>query len=136
MQLSGHKPVLPVEVKLDDTVIYRGTPGPDITDVQGWFDDDIATTHCVTVELRDKTQQHTILDSAGNITDDCQIFIDSICIDDIDISRVFYDLSKYRHDGNGQEALHERDFYRVMGCNGTVRFEFNTPVYAWLLEHA
>lgn len=136
LQLTADHSHLPVCVRLDDQIIYQARPGPDPTDVMGWFDDDVADVHRLTIELQDKTEQDTVLDQQGNIIKDHQIFVDSICIDDIDISQVFYDLSTYTHDGNGHEELHARHFYRVMGCNGVVIFEFTSPVYAWLLEHA
>jgi len=82
-----------------------------------------------------KTVEHTLVDAQGNITSDAMLTISNVIIDDIDISLLLNDKSKYTHNFNGTQPAVEDKFYGVMGCNGTVTFEFTTPFYLWLLEH-
>ena len=82
-----------------------------------------------------KTTEHTTVDDQGNITSDAMLTISNVIIDDIDISLLLNDKSKYTHNFNGTQPAVEDKFYGVMGCNGTVTFEFTTPFYLWLLEH-
>ena len=35
---------------------------------------------------------------------------------------------------NGTQESVDDDFFGTMGCNGTVRLKFSSPVYLWLLE--
>ena len=82
-----------------------------------------------------KTTEHTTVDDQGTITSDAMLTISNVIIDDIDISLLLNDKSKYTHNFNGTQPAVEDKFYGVMGCNGTVTFEFTTPFYLWLLEH-
>jgi hypothetical protein len=56
-------------------------------------------------------------------------------IDDIDITSIVCKQATYTHDFNGSRPETVGEFYAIMGCNGTVRFEFANPVYNWLLEN-
>lgn len=127
---------LALKVTLDGAIIYHGHPGPEAIEVVGTFDDDVAATHHLAIELSGKTAQDTKLDESGNIVKDCRIFVSKIALDRMEISQIFYEQSVYSHDGNGQLPLQLDKFYGIMGCNGVVDFKFTTPVYAWLLEHA
>jgi len=82
-----------------------------------------------------KTAEHTKIDEHGNITSDAMLTISNAIIDEIDITLLLNDQSKYSHDFNGTRPQVEEKFYDHMGCNGTVTFEFTTPFYLWLLEN-
>ena len=82
-----------------------------------------------------KTPAHTVVDEQGNIVSDAMINISKISVDDIDITQVVHELSVYQHDFNGSQPVIEDKFYGDMGCNGTVRLNFTTPIYLWLLEN-
>jgi hypothetical protein len=56
-------------------------------------------------------------------------------INDVEIGQVFYGQSLYFHNNNGYSKPVVGQFFRQLGCNGTVKFEFSTPGYVWLMEN-
>jgi hypothetical protein len=76
-----------------------------------------------------------VLDAQGNIVSDQVIKLDQFRLDDIELDQLVWQHATYQHDQNGHAELSQHGFYGVMGCNGTVTFEFDSPVYLWLLEN-
>ena len=91
--------------------------------------------HEISFEMFAKTADHTVIDDQGNILKDTFIKINDISLDDINIDQVVFDKSVYGHNFNGTQPPIEDKFFGVMGCNGTVRLQFSTPIYIWLLEN-
>lgn len=85
--------------------------------------------------LKNKTQDHTTVDEAGNILKDSVVEIKNIKFDEIELGHMFYEQAVYKHDFNGNGPATEEKFYGTLGCNGTVSLKFTTPVYLWLLEN-
>lgn len=96
---------------------------------------DADAKHTLAVILKNKLPSHTTLDSQNNIIKDATITIKNIFFDSVECSALFYSLAKYSHNFNGSSDNITEDFFGTMGCNGTVRLDFETPVYLWLLEH-
>ena len=83
-----------------------------------------------------KTFGHSVLDSSGTILSDCLLHIDKVSFDDIDLDDIFRTHSRYTHSYNDPDRdVVTEEFHGVLGCNGQVTFEFETPMYLWLLEH-
>lgn len=82
-----------------------------------------------------KTPKQTVIDHQGNIVSDVLLQITNIEVDGIDISTVFAEKSTYTHDFNGSGDTVVDRFYGSMGCNGSVKLDFSTPFYLWLLEN-
>jgi hypothetical protein len=99
------------------------------------FDEDQSTHNILELELSNKTTDHTRVDEHGKIIEDSLIYIRDIRFENINIDQLIYDHANYIHDFNGTQLPHTESFYGAMGCNGTVRFEFNSPFYIWLLEN-
>jgi len=91
--------------------------------------------HVLRIVLKNKTDHHTTIDSAGKIVNDSLINISKININDIEIDQMFWQLSDYVHNNNGKSELDSHRFYGNLGCNGTVSLTFSSPVYLWLLEN-
>jgi hypothetical protein len=103
--------------------------------VEIYLDDTQEAEHTLEIVMSGKTQDHTKLDSDGNIVQDALLVISNVIIDDMDISQLLQQFSVYTHDNNGSSDPVQQPFYSKMGCNGTVTFRFSTPYYLWLLEH-
>lgn len=103
--------------------------------VEIYLDDTQEAEHELEIVMSGKTQDHTKLDSDGKIIQDALLNINSMSIDDVDISSLLYQLATYSHDFNGTADSRRFPFYGSMGCNGTVSFKFSTPYYLWLLEN-
>jgi ribosomal protein L35AE/L33A len=99
------------------------------------FDDVEDGEYVIKFKLSGKTTEHTQIDQSNNIVSDEIVEIADITVDDINIDQLFIEKSAYHHDFNGTQSPIEDKFYRIMGCNGVVKFRFSTPFYVWLLEN-
>lgn len=91
--------------------------------------------YCLKFVLKNKQSHHTVVDTNNNIVSDSTISIKNVCLDEVNVDQLLYKSAKYHHNynGNGEDTVEK--FYGTMGCNGTVTFEFQTPMYLWLLEN-
>lgn len=124
---------LQLTVRLDNLVIFdsRLTDAP-VTIAHEFVD---SQPHVLEIIMSGKEPNDTVLDDEGRILQDRLIDIEDIMIDDIDITSIVRKQATYTHDFNGSRSETVGEFYAIMGCNGTVRFEFANPVYNWLLEN-
>lgn len=122
-----------VTVRLDGAIVWQGTgvfSGP----IEFMVADD-KDDHVLEIEMAGKTWQHTQVDPAGSIIMDHMVEISAVNFDAINVDKIVWDLAEYEHDANGTRAKATDRFFGSMGCNGTVRLRFITPVYLWLLEN-
>ena len=127
--------ILKLTVRFDTVVIFDEilTQGP--VKIQHEFEEIDGTQHTLELELSGKTQNDTVIDQDGQIIDDRLIEITTLNIGDIEIGQLLFDRSKYYHDFNGTADQICDKFAGIMGCNGIVKFQFDSPVYLWLLEN-
>jgi len=125
---------LGIRVSLDRNVIYENTHVLDKTHVEYPMPDE-DSEHELIFEMFGKSHEHTKIDNAGNIVSDAVLTIADVEIDGINIDYLIQTLAVYRHDFNGTQAAIEEKCYGTMGCNGTVQFNFTSPVYLWFLEN-
>jgi len=137
---------LGVKVTLDNNIIYNNAHVTTTDHVSHDIDDQDAE-HELTIELYGKLPTHTEVDTDGNIVKDSLITVENFKIDDIDISSILTNfpnalyqdvpthIIQYCHDFNGTKSAIVDRFHGSLGCNGTVRLKFTTPVYLWLLEN-
>ena len=125
---------LGLRVRLDNNIIYENTNVSEESQIQYPMSDDDGE-HELTFEMFGKTSDHTAIDDSGNIVSDAMLSISNIEIDEIDVNYIVQTQSVYHHDFNGTRAPVEDKFYDSLGCNGTVKLKFTTPIYLWLLEN-
>jgi len=123
-----------LEIWLDDTQIYNTEHVTDPVNFAHEFEDTDGE-HQLQFVMKNKTQQHTTIDEAGNILSDCRICITNLSFDEINLDQIFIEQAVYQHDFNGTAAPIKDQFFGEMGCNGTLTLAFTTPVYLWLLEN-
>lgn len=90
------------------------------------------TDHQLAIELRYKLPEHTVIDEQGKIIEDSVLLIDSLSIEDVDITEqllIDKDLFYYEHSG-GRHTL-----YNTLGVNGKAFINFSSPIYVWMLEN-
>jgi len=134
-KISATDALLDLAVVLDGQVQWQGRPGTDVQEISVEFDDADDQTHVLEFVLSGKTQEHTLVNDAGDITSDVTVRVQDISFDDIAIGQIFSELAEYHHNFNGSQPAIVDRFYGEIGCNGTVRLEFTTPIYLWLLEN-
>ena len=125
---------LGITIYLDDTILLDTSHvnekiifSHDLSDNNG--------EHKLKIEMSGKTTDHTTIDEAGNIIKDATLQISNVVIDDLDVNQLFLEKCVYTHNFNGTQPEIQDTFYSVAGCNGTIVFEFTTPIYLWLLEN-
>lgn len=134
-KISANEAVLDLAVCLDGKIQWQGCPSTDLQDITVEFDDADDQPHVLEFVLSGKTIEHTRITDQGEITSDVTVRIEDIAFDDIVIDQIVSELAEYNHDFNGTQPATVDRFYGEMGCNGTVRLEFTTPIYLWLLEN-
>lgn len=134
-EVSSTGPDLHLTVYFDDTMIWSGSPGYEPISINHDFDDSDEVTHVLELKMSGKSQDHTKIDDLGMIIEDRCITVPDIRLDGINLGYLFSQTAKYSHDFNGTKDPVEEPFWGTMGCNGSVRFEFSSPIYLWLLEN-
>ena len=84
--------------------------------------------------LKNKTADHTTIDDRGKIVKDAYLTMSNFALNKIELDNVFQEQCRYHHDFNGSKDPVVLPFYGDLGCNGEVVFEFQSPVYYWILE--
>ena len=84
--------------------------------------------------LKNKTSDHTTIDDDGQIIKDAYLTISNFVVNDIEVNDIFLENCRYHHDFNGSQNPVVLPFYNNLGCNGEVVFQFQSPVYYWILE--
>jgi hypothetical protein len=98
--------------------------------------DDTPNNHALSIIMTGKNHTHTIVGQDEKIVEDTCFKINKLEFDELDMTEIFCQGKQcYTHSFNsdGPELLDE--FYGIIGCNGTVKIEFSTPVYLWLLDY-
>jgi hypothetical protein len=91
--------------------------------------------HELRLVMKNKTFDHTRVDSDGNIVTDARLIITDLAFDEIALGNMLTEQAVYIHNFNGTGTMTHDKFYGELGCNGTVSLKFATPMYLWLLEH-
>jgi hypothetical protein len=125
---------LAFEVLLNDTVVFATDHVTQPTTVKFDIADDDGE-HELKFVLKNKTQDHTVVDENSNIISDAVLSIANAALDEIKLGHMFFEQLHYYHDTNGSQLFAEHKFFGVMGCNGYVSLKFSTPFYLWLLEN-
>lgn len=128
-------PDLRMIVRFDTVTVFDAVLGQDFCDMSYEFQDD-ESQHCIEIEMQGKLPEHTVINDTGQILQDRVIELRDFRMDDIPLEHDYIDLMTYQHDFNGTQSSGQHKFYGDMGCNGTVKLEFTTPIYLWILEHA
>lgn len=97
--------------------------------------DDSAASHRFEIKLSNKLPTQCRVNQSGEIVEDVVAEIRNVSLSGIKLGEVFYGQSLYFHDHNGASKPTVGQFYEKMGCNGIIRFDFSSPVYAWCIEN-
>lgn len=95
--------------------------------------DDGPGQHVMRLELVDKQPHHTVINDQAQVIQDSELKFSNFMIDEIELGHEWLSAAQYSHDYNGHGPAVTVDFHGVMGCNGTVDFEFSAPFYLWYL---
>lgn len=125
---------LGIELWINKAKFFDNLIGPGTHHVIHEFDSNDGD-HILKIKFKNKTNEHTKINDAGEIISDALINISNITLDEIKIDQLVFEKSEYIHDGNGSQTIAVHRFYGDLGCNGHVQLRFSTPIYLWLLEN-
>jgi hypothetical protein len=125
---------LGIEIWLDNDKIFDLDHVVEPVKITHEFSDQ-ENTHELRFVLKNKQQEHTKVDTDGNIISDARLSIQNVALEEIELGHTFISQATYSHDFNGTGPSTQEQFFGEMGCNGTVSFKFSTPTYHWLLEN-
>lgn len=134
IKLRATGPGLIATLSLDGVIFFQGPLPEDTVTVDHEFDDDYQGDHCLEIILSGKLPYHTKIDQQGDILEDRRMIIEDVSFDTIALGQILYENTVYVHDHNGTTPMIEHRFYGEMGCNGTVKLRFTSPLFLWLLE--
>ena len=135
MRISSTGPDLTATIKFNGIEIYQDSPVSDPIEIFHDFEDNQKKSHVVEITLSGKMPDHTLIGDSGEILEDRMITVSDVSLDDIPLGHLLTTVAEYHHDNNGQGPKIVDRFYGNMGCNGTVKFSFTSPIYVWLLEN-
>jgi hypothetical protein len=126
---------LGISIWCNDTNVLQLDHVSEPTTFRYGFNDDIEDDHEIRIVMSGKKLEHTVVDDQGNFIKDALLEFDNFFIDDLCVDSLMTRLVEYHHDFNGASEPTIDKFFKQIGCNGTLIFNFKTPVYLWLLEH-
>ena len=132
---SDYTAPLGFEVWLDDNQLLNIDHVTESQQVSLEIDNDEDGAHEFRLVMKNKTQEHTVVDDADNIISNAMLSISNMKFDQITMDYTFSKNSVYHHDFNGSDTAVEDKFFGNMGCNGHVAMKFTTPLHLWLLEN-
>lgn len=132
---SDYTAPLGFEVMLNNVVLFSVDHVTEATPVSVEINNNDEDNHEFKFVMKNKTQEHTVVDNAGNIVTNAMLSIANLAFDKIKLGHTFVKNAVYHHDFNGSQDPVEDKFYGDMGCNGHVSLKFTTPTYLWLLEN-
>jgi hypothetical protein len=124
---------LGLEVWLDAELLLDCAHVTETIDFNHAFSNESAE-HVLRLVLKNKQEQHTKIDLAGNIIEDARLIVKDLALEKIKLDSLFDKITYYTHDFNGSQLPIKDQFFGDIGCNGTVHLPFTTPIYQWLLE--
>jgi hypothetical protein len=124
---------LAIECWLDNCILIDKQIDPGNNHLCFAFNDD-EQEHILKLVFKNKNSNHTQVDEYGNILSDALVTLKSITFDEIEVIDHFLLNATYTHNFNGTQDYIEDSFWGMFGCNGTVQYNFFTPIYMWLLE--
>lgn len=125
---------LGIRVYLDGTTVHENSHVKESYNFSHAMSNDEGE-HELAIEMFGKLPGHTTIDEAGNILKDAMLTVKNVDFDGINVSEIVRIVGEYHHDFNGTQPPTVERFYSNLGCNGTVKLKFSTPVYLWLLEN-
>lgn len=122
-----------LEIWLDHNQIFNTEHVSETVNFVYQFDD-AEQQHQLRFVLKNKVEEHTEVAPDGTIVQDCCVSVSKLSFDGIEIDQIVNQRAVYQHNFNGHADMIQDKFFGLMGCNGTVCLNFETPVYLWLLE--
>ena len=125
-----------IKVLIDNQQIFESVATTQIQSITYEIDDH-PRLHNLQIVMSGKSRRHTKVNKQGEIESDVFVELTSLEFDGISVSEIFC-LGKecYTHSFNNPTAEPFLDeFYGIIGCNGTVDLQFETPIYLWLSQY-
>lgn len=105
-------------------------------------EDFVKKQHTLSITLKNKTNNDTVLNETGEMEKSMSVTIDFIEFEDINISSMLFTHSSFYPDYpepwySQQETKPDKSLKNCldMGWNGTFKLKFTSPIFEWFLEN-
>lgn len=90
----------------------------------------------IEIIMSGKTDAHTTLDDHGLVLESTVINLENLKFDKLALDNFFLEgFATYHHDTNGTTESQKEVYCSLLGCNGSIKFTVETPIYQWLLNY-
>ena len=108
-----------------------------------WSTDVLDRQETIILEFDDRIDQNYLIkfvftgkeNVENEYVADTAVIIDSISVDGIDISSTLCRIAKYIHNTNGQTQTISAEYTDFVGFDGSIEFQFETPLFKWLYRN-
>jgi hypothetical protein len=123
-----------VEILLNEILLYKSSLDQTQIVITHDFSDTIdIVDQKIQIRLAGKSNHHTKCDDNGDIISDVALLVKKFEIEHISVVDIFCSGKQcYQHNFNGTAEEFVDEFYGYIGCNGTVTFDFYSPIYLWI----
>ncbi len=119
------KDALSYEILVDKVSYHKSKANQEVCNFEFESDDTQVIKHLFEIKISGK---RTLIDTTKNV--DAAVELQLITFDNIDVIPMI--KGSYTHDFNGYGNHTVEEFNTVVGCDGTLAFEFNTPLSYWI----
>lgn len=125
-----------VSVFVNNTKIFSSPARTDLQTIN-YVIDDAPSSHSVQIVMSGKEFRHTVFNQQEEIESDVFFTMPRVEFDGVNVTDIFCLGKKcYTHSFNNSDLdLFVDEFYGILGCNGTVEIQVETPVYLWFLNY-
>jgi len=121
------KDALSYEILVDKVSYHKSTANQDVCHFEFEANDTQVTKHLFEITISGK---RTLIDATNNV--DAAVELKFITFDNIDVIPMI--KGTFTHDFNGYGNHTVEEFCTVFGCDGTLAFEFDTPLSYWITK--
>jgi hypothetical protein len=114
-----------------------------VNDVIQWSADVLDSSEVLEIKFDDRVEQvykiKFVFAGKENVENeyvtDTAIIIDAVTADGVDLTPVLCRSANYIHNTNGQSDVVKAQYTDFVGVDGSIEFEFETPIFKWLYRN-
>jgi hypothetical protein len=114
-----------------------------VNDVIQWSADVLDSSEVLEIKFDDRVEQvykiKFVFAGKENVENeyvtDTAIIIDAVTANGVDLTPVLCRSANYIHNTNGQSDVVKAQYTDFVGFDGSIEFEFETPIFKWLYRN-
>jgi len=126
---TAHQMPIQVSCLVDDVIQWSADvlDSPEVLEIK--FDDRVEQVYKIKFVFAGKENVE------NEYVTDAAIIIDAVTADGVDLTPVLCRRANYIHNTNGQSDIVKTEYTDFVGFDGSIEFEFETPIFKWLYRN-